>query len=95
MIRSVRHKILVQKASLMFSDVLALLISFLLARLILGMLQPEIGHITFKSVGIAKFGGLIVILVFWYQEQYVKRRPSWEELALLCKTIFIFAILHM
>ena len=95
MIRSFRHRILAQKASLMFSDVLALLISFLLARFIIGMLQPEVGHITFKSVGIAKFGGLIVILVFWYQEQYVKRRPSWEELALLCKTIFIFALLHM
>lgn len=95
MLKTVKNKILIQKLGLMLSDIVSLLACFLIARFLLNILQPEIGHITFKSVGIAKFGGLVVILVFWYQEQYVKRRPSWEELALLFKTIFIFALLHM
>ncbi|MDQ5921478.1 MAG: hypothetical protein QG673_1536 [Pseudomonadota bacterium] len=89
------NKTTIQKTCLILSDILALLITFLVARYILSIINPSIEHITFKSVGIAKFGGLIVILVFWYQEQYVKRRPTWEELALLYKTIFIFAMLHM
>jgi Undecaprenyl-phosphate galactose phosphotransferase WbaP len=90
-----KHKILVQRICLILSDLFALLVSFLIARFMVNMLLPEIGHITFKSVGVAKFGGLIVIIVFWYQEQYVKRRPTWEEIGLTAKTIFIFAILHM
>lgn len=90
-----KNKILVQRISLILSDVSALLASFLVARYFLTIVSPEVGHITFKSVGIAKFGGLIVLAVFWYQEQYVKRRPTWEELALVYKTIFIFAVVHM
>ncbi|MBP9743297.1 MAG: undecaprenyl-phosphate galactose phosphotransferase WbaP [Burkholderiales bacterium] len=91
----IKNKTIIQKIALITSDLTALLITFLVARYVLNLINPNIEHITFKSVGIAKFGGLVVIIVFWYQEQYVKRRPTWEELALLYKTIFIFAILHM
>lgn len=91
----IKNKILVQKITLIASDLAALLITFLVARYVLNVINPNVEHITFKSVGVAKFGGLVLIIVFWYQEQYVKRRPTWEELALLYKTIFIFAILHM
>ena len=89
------NKTFIQKISLICSDLMALLISFLIARYLVNLFKPDVIHITLKSVGIAKFGGLILIAVFWYQEQYVKRRPIWEELALLYKTIFIFAMLHM
>ena len=89
------RKAQIQKISLAFSDIFALLSCYLVARGILNFINPNVGHITFKSVGVSKFGGLILIAVFWYQEQYSKRRPTWEEIGLITKTIFIFAILHM
>ena len=92
---NVFSRIQIQRILLIFSDLVALMFCYLLARGVLELLNPTIEHITFKSVGIAKFGGLIVIIVFWYQEQYVKRRPTWEEVGLITKTVFIFAILHM
>ena len=90
-----QSKVLIQRFCLILSDLFSLMLCFILARELLEIVTSSIEHITIKSVGIAKFGGLIVIVVFWYQEQYVKRRPTWEEIGLIAKTIFIFAILHM
>ncbi len=90
-----KNKILTQRICLILSDIFSLVLCFVLTREFLEIITPSIEHITIKSVGIAKFGGLIVIIVFWYQEQYVKRRPTWEEVGLITKTVFIFAILHM
>ncbi|MCX8515106.1 MAG: undecaprenyl-phosphate galactose phosphotransferase WbaP [Burkholderiales bacterium] len=89
------NKPLLQGLFLAITDLFALAITYLIARYLANFIDASIGHITFKSIGLAKFGGLIVIAVFWYQEQYLKRRPVWEEVALVCKTIFIFAIIHM
>ena len=90
-----QSKVLIQRFCLILSDIFSLMLCFILARELLEIVTPSIEHITIKSVGIAKFGGLIVIVVFWYQEQYLKRRPTWEEIGLIAKTVFIFAILHM
>jgi len=89
------RKSLIQKIALVTSDVLSLFISLVIAKLILDIIKPGIHYLNFENLGLAKSVGLLVIVIFWYQEQYVKRRPSWEELRILYQTIFLFAILHL
>ncbi|MCC2645628.1 MAG: UDP-phosphate galactose phosphotransferase, partial [Burkholderiales bacterium] len=66
-----------------------------LAKLLLFIIRPGVDNISLLTFGTAKFGGLLLIMVFWYQEHYVKRRPTWEEIRLLYSTIFLFALFHM
>lgn len=86
---------IIQKIMLIAADVAAMVLSFLLAALLLDIIRPGVDHVRLGILGIAKFGALLLIAIFWYQEQYRKRRPAGEELKLLYQTIFLFAILHM
>ncbi|MCC2625921.1 MAG: UDP-phosphate galactose phosphotransferase [Burkholderiales bacterium] len=86
---------LIQRASLISADLLALLFSLIFAKFLLSVIRPGVDNISLITFGTAKFGGLLLIMVFWYQEQYVKRRPTWEEIRLLYYTIFVFALFHM
>lgn len=70
-------------------------LSFSLAALLLDLIREGTNDASLAIFGLAKFGGLFLIMVFWYQEQYIKRRPTWEELKLLYQTIFLFALVHM
>src|SRR5579863_2091949 len=72
-----------------------MLSSLILAKFLLSVIRPGVDNISLITFGVAKFGGLLLIIVFWYQEQYVKRRPTWEEIRLLYYTIFLFALFHM
>lgn len=89
------NKSIAQRVSLISADFLALVTSLLCAEFTLSVLRNTPTHVDFEKLGIAKLVGLLVIAVFWYQEQYVKRRPTWEELRILYKTIFVFALLHL
>lgn len=84
-----------QRFFLILSDCLAMALSFSLAAIILNFIRPGADDIHIAIFGVAKFGGIFLIAVFWYQEQYVKRRPTWEELKLIFQTIFLFALIHM
>jgi Undecaprenyl-phosphate galactose phosphotransferase WbaP len=88
-------KSMIQRGALISADLLALLSSLILAKFLLSVIRPGVDNISLITFGTAKFGGLLLIIVFWYQEQYVKRRPTWEELRLLYYTIFVFALFHM
>lgn len=89
------NKSIIQKTSLITADFLALVTSLLFAEYTLSILREVPSSVNFERLGVAKLVGLLVIVVFWYQEQYVKRRPIWEELRILYKTIFVFALLHL
>lgn len=86
----------IQKICLILSDILSLYLSLMCAVFLLNhILGLDVQkYSSLSNLGLAKLLGLSIIFVFWYQEQYVKRRPVWEELLLLYKTIAIFAILH-
>ena len=84
-----------QKFFLILADCTAMVLSFCAAAIVLSFIRPGADDIHLAIFGLAKFGGFFLIAVFWYQEQYVKRRPTWEELKILYKTIFIFALIHM
>lgn len=86
---------MIQRTILIGADLLALLLSLILAKFMLSEIRPGIDNISLQTFGVAKFGGLLLIMVFWYQEQYVKRRPAWEEIRLLYYTIFLFALFHL
>ena len=86
---------IIQRTVLICADLFALLCSLILARFMLIEIRPGIDNISLHTFGAAKFGGLLLIIVFWYQEQYAKRRPTWEEIRLLYYTIFMFALFHL
>lgn len=85
----------IQKVALILADCTAMFVSFLCAAILLDIIRPGVDNIRLGIIGIAKFGALALIAVFWYQEQYRKRRPALEELKILYQTVFLFAILHM
>lgn len=89
------NKLYIQKLFLIISDLLSLIISLAISHQVLTYFRPDTPALSFNTLGTAKLVGLSIIAVFWYQEQYSKRRPSLEELRLLYKTIFIFALLHL
>jgi Undecaprenyl-phosphate galactose phosphotransferase WbaP len=88
------YKNYMQKLCLMGSDICAMLFSLIIIKLFLVQFFHDSGYFVFHIIGAAKLIAMCIILVFWYQEQYSKRRPIWEELQLLCTTIAIFAIIH-
>lgn len=88
-------KSFIQRISLIFSDGISLGVSLILAVYILNILRPgSQEYIDLNKLGLAKIFGFFILAVFWQQEHYTKRRPTWEEIKLLFETIFIFAILH-
>lgn len=89
------NKTSIQRVFLIFSDMLSLVLSLTIVKFMLFYIRPGIDHISLHTFGVAKFGGFLLIAVFWYQEQYVKRRPIWEEVRLIFHTVFLFALFHM
>ena len=85
----------IQKVSLIISDVLSLFLSLVLVVWLLNWVRPGTAHVVLNNLGVAKLAGLLLIVVFWYQEQYVKRRPVWEEIRLTCTTILVFSLFHL
>ena len=89
-------KPIIQKISLILSDVLSLFLSLVLVIHVLNFIRPGgANYVILSAFGVAKLAGLLLIIVFWYQEQYAKRRPVWEETRLICTTILIFSIFHL
>ncbi|MFN8769945.1 MAG: undecaprenyl-phosphate galactose phosphotransferase WbaP [Neisseriaceae bacterium] len=88
-------KSIIQKMSLILSDGIALCVSLILAVYVLNILRPgSQEYIDLNKLGLAKIFGFFILAVFWQQEHYTKRRPTWEEIKLLYLTIFVFAIIH-
>lgn len=85
----------IQRFSLILADCFSMALSFSLAAIILNFIRPGADDIHIAIFGVAKFGGFFLVAVFWYQEQYLKRRPTWEELKLIFQTVFLFALIHM
>ena len=88
-------KSIIQRTSLIISDGISLCVSLILAVYILNILRPGAQeYINLDRLGLAKLIGFAILAVFWQQEHYTKRRPTWEEILLLYKTIFVFAVIH-
>lgn len=88
-------KSIIQRISLVLSDGISLCVSLILAVYILNILRPgSQEYIDLNRLGLAKIFGFFILVVFWQQEHYTKRRPTWEEIKLLYSTIFLFAIIH-
>lgn len=94
------NKHLIQKILLIFSDLFSIFIAFLLSLLITfeyhSFTDLSINNLSsFFNPGISKFLGLLVIAIFWYQEHYVKRRPFWEEMLQIVKTIGLILLINL
>lgn len=89
---------LLQKIFLISSDLLAILIAFLLAIFVTRVYHEElVGNaiISFFNPGVSKLLGIFVIGIFAYQGHYNKRRPFWEEQLQLLKTVGLILILNL
>jgi undecaprenyl-phosphate galactose phosphotransferase len=90
------NKSAIQRLLLIAVDIFSLYLSVALTAWLLDWVRPGAqDYFNLNIIGTAKLLGLSIILVFWYQEHYTKRRPLWEEVYLLCVTITLFAILHL
>lgn len=88
-------KLILQKFFLICSDLSSFVFSLFIAEFFLNILRPSNAYIKFNILGPNKIFALFIIFIFWYQEQYTKRRPIWEEFYLLLKTIFVLAIIQL
>ncbi len=88
-------KLLLQQLILLASDGIALCLSLLLAIFCFNLINIHANeYIDFNRLGVAKLFGAFILVVFWWQEHYTKRRPVWEELKLVFIIIAIFALIH-
>lgn len=87
--------LILQKFFLICGDLLSFIFSLYITEILLNILRPGNAYIKFSVFGPNKIFALFLIFVFWYQEQYTKRRPIWEDFYLLFKTIFVFAIIQL
>lgn len=49
----------------------------------------------FFHFGASKVLGLTIIALFWYQEQYIKRRPFWEDLLQIYRTMSFLLLINL
>lgn len=92
------NKTIVQKIALIISDILSLTIAFILAVIVSRLYHNNSLNEpwnNFFHIGASKLLGLLVLGVFWYQEQYVKRRPFWEELLQTYRIIILFILINL
>jgi undecaprenyl-phosphate galactose phosphotransferase len=86
-------KKLLSFASLIFSDIAVILLSFWLAYLIRSEILPNI-IVAFQKIYLLPFSSLLLypyvvlvwIFVFAYEKLYTKRYPFWEEVKILLKS---------
>lgn len=91
-------KTLIQQIFIIASDLLSMAIAFIFALIITKIYHHEpidSSVIGFFNPGVSKFLGLLVILVFWYQEHYIKRRPFWEEMLQVVKIISLVLVVNL
>lgn len=91
-------KTLLQKIFIITSDLLSMAVAFLVAIVITKLYhdQPiDSSIVGFFNPGVSKFLGLFVILIFWYQEHYIKRRPFWEEMLQVIKIISLVLVVNL
>jgi len=87
-----------QKILLICADVFAMTIAFALAIHITQRYHLDLFNSPWKNFfhfGASKILGALVILAFWYNEQYVKRRPFWEDLLQTYRIIGFFIIINL
>lgn len=91
-------KTLIQKAALIASDIMSLAIAFFLAIHVTRLYHIDLIHKpwhNFFHFGASKLLGILIIGVFWYHEQYFKRRPFWEELRQTYRIIILFILINL
>jgi Undecaprenyl-phosphate galactose phosphotransferase WbaP len=91
-------KLLIQRLSLVLSDIISMGLAFIAAIIVTKIYHGEVWHGAFSRFfpfGASKILGMLVICAFWYKEQYIKRRPFWEELLQIYRIILLFMIINL
>ena len=91
------NKIILQRLSLAVSDIVSMTLAFLASIWLTNFYHHELNSpwSNFFHVGVSKLLGLVIIGVFWYFEQYSKRKPFWEELLQTYRLILFFVIINL
>lgn len=83
---------------LITADTLSIVLAFLFAIELTHFYHADLKYSPwhqFFHFGPSKFFGIFILLVFWYQEQYNKRRPFWEEVLQIYKTVAFFFLVNL
>lgn len=87
-----------QKTILIIGDLFGMFLAFIVAISVTKFYHQDLINTSISSFfnpGISKFLGVFVIAIFWYQEHYVKRRPFWEELLQISRTLILMTIINL
>lgn len=87
-----------QKIGLIIADLVSLTSAFLAAIWLTQHYHLDLFHSpwsNFFHFGVSKILGVLIIGIFWYAEQYTKRRPFWEELLLTYRVIGLLIIINL
>ena len=89
-----------EKWTLVCADVLALAVSFYLAAASRLLISDNTLDLAFRAwgsslnhVGVYLLLSVFIIGTFWLKGHYVKRRPYWNEIREILKTVFIVALI--
>lgn len=91
-------KLVIQKIILILGDVLCMAMAFLLAIEVTQLYHKDItsSEISqFFNFGISKLFGIVILLVFYFQDQYSRRGSFWQELLQIYKTILLMAVINL
>lgn len=91
------NKIFLQKIALIASDLVSMTLAFLLGIWLTHAYHSDMTSpwSNFFHIGVSKLLGIVIIGVFWYFEQYSKRKPFWEELLQIYRLILFFVIINL
>ncbi|MBX9599196.1 MAG: undecaprenyl-phosphate galactose phosphotransferase WbaP [Burkholderiales bacterium] len=87
-----------QRLALIISDLFSMAMAFLIAIAITQVYHLDLldsPWSNFFHFGASKVLGLTIIALFWYQEQYIKRRPFWEDLLQIYRTLSFLLLINL
>lgn len=88
----------IQKIGLIGADIISLTVAFLLAISLTQRYHLDLFNSpwsNFFHFGVSKLLGVLIIAIFWYAEQYTKRRPFWEELLQTYRIIGLLIVINL
>ena len=92
------NKTNLQRVALIISDLFSMSMAFLVAIAVTQFYHLDLlgsPWSNFFHFGASKVLGLTIIALFWYQEQYIKRRPFWEDLLQIYRTMSFLLLINL
>lgn len=91
------NKIIIQKYTLVLTDIFAILVSYYLSTLICNYIRGDNYHqINLSHLSVVKvMDAMFLIVLFWQKQLYFKRRPNWSEVYIIYKQLLVLLFVNL